>query len=174
MRLVAQGANIPIRMFRISGRFSPEEGIVDNNIYVEAPVAGVPDFSDLVRTMRFADAQDDAVGFVTVESAPYDGWGLGRPDNLKTEVTIKDNHLVVAVEAPDYLAVEHWSNIVLYDTVKGRLLTGNLVTSRAGADGSLTEICTTLPSRARDGNCLAIVTLDLHPIATVSVTGNEE
>ncbi len=167
LRLVAQGANIPLRLFRLTGSVSAELDIENACSTIITGAGAVPAFADLVRVMRLADEHDDVVGFTTCSSAPLDSPALLAPEGLVVDMAREGDDVVAEVQAPGYRAEDHWVNLVIVDPAAPRVFEGVEVRVESGDNGLLRGVRATLPEQARKGGHVAILTLDLHVAGTL-------
>jgi outer membrane protein assembly factor BamB len=169
MRLIAQGANIPIDKAVFGGRFTDGPGIEDGTAFIAASVDGVPDFADIIRVMRLADSRGDVVGFCTYEGVPFESYALARPQGVAVEVTGSAGRLEARFEAPGYRAEDHWLQVILIDRETGDTLDGHRVDVTSAPDGSLEKLVSAFPAEYAGGSMTAIVTLDLFPVAKIDL-----
>jgi outer membrane protein assembly factor BamB len=168
-RIVAQGANVLFDKFLMSGRFTKEPGIESGSAFGSASIHNMPDFVDLFRTMRLADANDEIAGFMTFGTLPFGGAAARRPQGIEIEMKSDFDRVVAIVNAPDYQAEEHWIQFVMVDTEMGALVRDNRVEVLSGERGNLIEVNSTVPVDARKGATAAILVFDLFPVAVVEI-----
>lgn len=168
LRLVAQGANIPVRVFRLTGCISEGPVIEKVCTTIVTGAEAVPAFADLIRVMRLADEHDDVVGFTTCSCDAFDSAALRAPEGLEVAMTRDGDEVVATVQAPGYRAEDHWVNLVIVDPSVPKVF--DEVALRVEADGSglLMAVHATLPAGTPAG-CVAILTLDLHAAATLEL-----
>jgi len=177
LRLVAQGANIPLDSFRLSGRVTGEPGgkpggepcIERGSGYVVCAAQNVPAFAELVRVMRLADERDDVVGFTTVSSAPFESEALLAPDGLRAELAQVGDEVRATIQAPGYLPEEHWVQLLLVDPSAPAVLEGCEQRMETARDGSLSAVRVRIPARTARPGLLAILLLDLHVAGRLEV-----
>jgi len=169
LRLIAQGANIPIDEVVFTGRFTDAPGVEDGTAFIASSVDGVPDFADIIRVMGLADAGGDVVGFCTYEGVPFEAEALKRPAGVEVRLSREPGALTAYFDAPGYLARDHWLHVVLVDKGSGSPVDGVRTEVVAGADGSLKEIACRFPETLEGGSTVAIVVMDLFPAATLTL-----
>jgi outer membrane protein assembly factor BamB len=167
MRLIAQGANIPLEWFRLTGRLADGPGIEEGSLLCIAPTRGMPDFDELIRVMRLADSRDDVVGLCTFKTVPFESPAREKPRNFTVRLEADSGRVVARFDTPDLRTADHWVQMVLLDTREGRLITGGRTESETDDRGGLTSMSRTIPETAERDRIAAILVVDLYPAATI-------
>lgn len=168
LHLIAQGINIDIRRLRFGGRVSPPQGLADGSASLVAPVDSIPEFTDLLRGLGLADDRDEACGFLTFSTDPWEGDAARRPGGVEVEAHIDGSTIVVVLDAPGVRAADHWLQIVIYDRVTGRVHEPHVELTLDGA-GAPQRLSARIPEDVLGGQAVAMVAYDLYPLTTVEI-----
>lgn len=163
----AQGANTPLDNCVLSGLITGEPGIENGITFNSTSIHNMPDFVDLIRVMKLADSRDDVVGFCTFTTLPLDTPAMKKPTGVSVEADIADESIAFNVKCKNYKVADHWIQLHLIDAETGDFIDGNRVEIRATDAGVLKQVFSTLPVGLKKGNTVAVLTLDLFPMATV-------
>lgn len=169
MRLVAQGANIPIDSVLFTGRFTSGPGTDNGAAMICASTGGVPDFADIIRVMRLADAGGDVVGFCAYDGVPFESAALERPGGVSVDLSAGQSGVTASFDAPGLIAADHWVHVVFIDKATGAVVTGGRTEVATGPGGELTGLTCSPPGDAESGGTVAIVALDLFPLAAIDL-----
>lgn len=165
IRIIAQGINIPFERVRFAARATATaDGPRWSEVVatLRASVADITEFADLIRVMGLADEHDDVVGFVTFSAAPHVGDEVRRPPGTRAMIDVADG-VVTATITGLVDPRSHWLHLDLYDPASGRLL-ATTTHEATGGDGA-TTISTAVPGESPAGTTVAVVTVDLFPLA---------
>ncbi|MFA6451194.1 MAG: PQQ-binding-like beta-propeller repeat protein [bacterium] len=169
MQVAAQGLNTVFDLFRFGGRFTDEPGIEDGSFYASTSIHNMPDFVELLRVMRMADAKDELSAFLTFSAQPFDDPAARRPEGVAVALEADFDRVTARVSSGGYKADRHSIRFILIDTDSGELIGNNRVDVATDEDGCLTEVITTIPAETRKGASAAILVLDLFPVATLRI-----
>lgn len=165
MHMVAQGINAELRRLRFTGRLRDESapvGLDDGIVTLVVPATGAPEWTDLLRGMRLADANDDAVGFLTFDTSPFDGPAARRPEGVAASSELQGHTLVTRITTPTpFTFADHWIHVHLYDPATGSL-SDPATELAAHDDAGVLELRSDVSGSAEGS--VAILAVDLFPV----------
>jgi outer membrane protein assembly factor BamB len=168
LRLISQGANIPVDRFVMGGRLTSEPGMEHGTGFIIAAVKGMPDFEDLIRVMNLNDMHDDVTGYCSFKSQPWDDNAFKKTAGMSVKTSVSAGRVLARFSGLDaFNPADHWAQIVFIDKETGTCLGAGADIKSSGH--SLTELSATVPVGAGAGNTVAIVQIDLFPAAAVDL-----